>query len=153
MVRYLRREELTLPRYQMQGADKGTVVWKPATHTAVYEMVRNPAYAGAFVYGRKQQKPRQVGRPNGGRVRQAQEAWLKIKQDVYPAYITWEQYQANQEQLKKNRMGFGGMEAGKQGAMREGRALLQGLALCGHCGYQRQVNYKARSHLGAASGG
>jgi DNA invertase Pin-like site-specific DNA recombinase len=146
VLRYLRREELTLPRRQMRGPDKGTVVWKAATYTAVHEIVRNPAYAGAFVYGRKQQEPRRVGGPNSGRERKAQEEWLKIQQDVYPAYITWEQYQANQEQLKKNRMWFRGAEAGAQGAQREGRALLQGLALCGHCGYQRQVNYKKRSH-------
>jgi DNA invertase Pin-like site-specific DNA recombinase len=148
VVRYLRREELTLPRYQMRGPDKGTVVWKPVTHAVVYEIVCNPAYAGAFVYGRKQQDAsrRQVGRPNSGRVRRPQEAWIKIEQNVYPAYITWDQYQANREQLQKNRMWFEGTEPRAQGAEREGRALLQGLAVCGHCGYHRQVSYKPRSH-------
>ena len=87
-----------------------------------------------------------MGRPNSGRVRRLQEAWIKIQQNVYPAYISWEQYQANREQLKKNRMWFEGTELRAQGAEREGRALLQGLAVCGHCGYHRQVNYKARSH-------
>jgi DNA invertase Pin-like site-specific DNA recombinase len=144
VLRYLRREELTLPRRQIRGPDKGRVVWKAATYSAVHEIVRNPAYAGAFVYGRKQQEPRRMA--NSGRVRKAQEEWLRIQQDVYPAYITWEQYQANQEQLRKNRRWSRGTEAGAQGAAREGRALLQGLALCGHCGYQRRVNYKAHSH-------
>jgi DNA invertase Pin-like site-specific DNA recombinase len=144
VLRYLRREELLLPRRQLCGPDKGDVVWKPATASAIYEIVRNPAYAGAFVYGRKQQEPsrRQAERPGSGRLRQPQEAWLQIHHNVYPAYITWEQYQANQARLKENSLLFFGNREGKQGMAREGQALLQGLAICGHCGYHRQVNYK-----------
>jgi DNA invertase Pin-like site-specific DNA recombinase len=148
VLRYWRREELSLARLQMRGPDKGTVMWKPATHTAIYDIVRNPAYAGAFVYGRKQQDPqrRQAGRPGSGRVWQPQAAWSHIQQNVYPAYITWEQYQANQTRLKENAVQFCGTRQQTPGVAREGPALLQGLAVCGHCGYRRQMNYKPHGY-------
>lgn len=145
-LRELRANGIRLPRRQARGPAKGEIVWKEATDSAIYEIVRNPAYAGAFVYGRKQTDPtiRQPGRPASGRQRKSQDDWLQITHDVYPAYISWEQYQANQAQLKENGLRTWKRSATRQGAAREGGALLQGIAICGHCGHHSQVNYRER---------
>ncbi len=143
VLRYLRREGLLLPRRQMCGPERGQIVWKPPTDTAVYEIVRNPAYAGAFVHGRRQHTP---GRPPEVRPRRPQAEWIAIQRDVYPAYITWAQYEANQAQLAQNGRRVGGTEPRAAGVAREGPGLLQGLAVCGHCGYHRRVAYKEGYH-------
>jgi len=144
VVRFLRREHALLPRRQRSGPDKGEIVWKEATYTAVYEIVCNPAYAGAFAYGRTQTVPtqRRAGYPKSGRANQPQEAWRQLKPDVYPAYITWEQYQANQARLHANAVRYFHAADPSPGAAREGTALLQGIAICGQCGHRCQVDYK-----------
>ncbi len=146
VLRELRGNGIRLPRRQARGPEKGEIAWREATDSAIYEIVRNPAYAGAFVYGRKQTDPtlRRPGRSASGRRRKEQEEWLQITHDAYPAYISWEQYQANQAQLKENGLRTWKRSASRQGAAREGNALLQGVAICGHCGHHRQVNYRER---------
>ena len=54
VLRYLRKENILLPRRQTNGAHVGELLWKPPSDAAIYEMLRNPAYAGAFAYGRRQ---------------------------------------------------------------------------------------------------
>jgi hypothetical protein len=55
---------------------------------AVYSILHNPAYAGAFAYGRTAANPdRRPGRSD--RVRLPIEEWATIHQGVYPAYISW----------------------------------------------------------------
>jgi hypothetical protein len=120
------------------------VLWKDASESAVTDMLRNPAYAGAFVYGRRQADPirQQPGRPATGRIRQPMENWLHVQQDVYPAHISWEQYLANQERIRQNGLRFTELREMAQGIEREGPGLLQGLAVCGHCGHRMQTVYK-----------
>lgn len=144
VVRALRREHALLPRRQSSGPDKGEIVWKEATYSAIYEIVCNPAYAGAFAYGRTQTDPtqRRAGHPKSGRANQPQAAWRQLKLDVYPAYIPWAQYQANQARLHANAVQYFHAAASSPGATREGSALLQGIAVCGQCGHRCQVNYK-----------
>jgi DNA invertase Pin-like site-specific DNA recombinase len=144
VLRAMQREHTLLPRRQARGPDKGEIVWKAATHTAIYEIVCNPAYAGAFVYGRSQMDPTQrcAGRPYSGRIDRPQDAWQQCVRDVYPAYISWEQYEANQARMHANAAQYFQTAEATPGAAREGVALLQGIAVCGHCGYHRQVRYK-----------
>ena len=110
----------------------------------MYELLRNPAYAGAFAYGRRGPSPDGRLGPRGRAARRlhtAPEAWAVLHQDVYPAYITWEQYMANQQRLTDN-AARAALRA--RGAPRAGAALLAGLAVCGRCGHQMRVAYKAR---------
>jgi hypothetical protein len=72
--------------------------------------------------------------------------WIHLQVDVYPAYITWEQYLANQERLHQNEMRFASQIEQAQGAARHGMALLQGLAVCGYCGCHMWSGYKHSSH-------
>lgn len=144
VLRYLAREHILLPRHQTAGFYKGQLLWKPPTDAIIYDMIRNPAYAGAFVYGRKPTDPtrRQPGRRATGQVYKPMEEWLHIERDVYPAYISWEQYLANQARLHHNATRFAEKVQQAHGAPRQGAALLQGLATCGRCGHRMHVDYK-----------
>lgn len=148
VLRYLREAQVLLPRHQTAGLHKGELLWKVPSDAAIYDIVRNPAYAGAFAYGRTQSDPtlRQPGRPAVGRVHQPMEAWLHLQQDVYPAYITWAQYLVNQERLHENAMRFDHKLDNAQGTPGRGGALLQGLISCGCCGRRMNVGYKHSSH-------
>ena len=143
VLRYLRQEGLLLPRRQVCGPERGNIVWKPPSDTAIYEIVRNPAYAGAFVYGRRQHVP---GQPPTARQRRPVTEWIEVKHDVYPAYISWAQYEANQAQLARNGQRAWNEGTASGGVPREGPGLLQGLVVCGHCGYHRRVMYKEGYH-------
>jgi DNA invertase Pin-like site-specific DNA recombinase len=145
VLKYLVQHDILLPRRQTAGFHKGELLWKPPSDAALYDILRNPAYAGAFVYGRTQvdharQKP---GHHASGRQKKPMTEWIHIQHDVYPAYITWAQYLANGEQLRTNGVRYTELKAhGAQGAAREGSALLQGLATCGCCGHRMRIAYK-----------
>jgi DNA invertase Pin-like site-specific DNA recombinase len=144
VLRKLQREQILLPRRQVFGIHKGQLLWKPPSSGAIYAIVHNPAYAGAFAYGRRQTDPtrRQLGRPGSGQLHRPMAGWITLQQDVYPAYISWEQYLANQARLQQNATQFRPLAVAGQGAAREGAALLQGLAMCGCCGRHMRVVYK-----------
>jgi len=132
---YMRQADILLPRRQLRGPHAGQVLWKSPTRAAVYAILTNPAYAGAFAYGRTQQVP-QPGRASTRVVRKPMDEWIHLQPDVYPAYITWEQFLANQERLHQNQARFTARAQSARGAPRKGDALLQGLAICGDCGYR-----------------
>ena len=106
-------------------------------------LLKNPAYAGAFAYGRRIADPtRQVpGRPATGRIRQPRDRWLALVKDVYPAYITWEEHERILATIEENRQKMAERLTRKQ-AIRCGAALLTGLVRCGRCGHAMQVIYK-----------
>jgi len=56
----------------------------------------------------------------------------------HPAYVGWEEFVKNQEQLRQN-----WSHGGNQGVPREGRALLQGIVYCGVCGRKMSVQNRA----------
>jgi DNA invertase Pin-like site-specific DNA recombinase len=144
VIRYLRRHKILLPRRQSGGPQAGQLLWKVASEAAVSDMLQNPAYAGAFAHGRRQIDParRQPGRPAAGRVRKPMSEWIHLQHDVYPAYITWEQYLANQERIRQNGLRFVENRQKAQGIVREGPGLLQGMVVCGHCAHHMQTVYK-----------
>lgn len=133
----LREDGLLLPR---RPGRQGRISWAPATYPAVHDFLTNPAYAGAFVFGRTKVEKR-VG--DDGRIvvrtRQvARDEWEVCIPDHHPGFISWERYVTNQEVLRRNwrpPRGEGG------GAAREGSALLQGRLRCGRCGRMMQVGY------------
>ena len=85
---------------------------------------------------------RKPGRPATGLIHRPMDQWLYVKQDAYPAYISWDQYLANQQRLHQNATHFSDKARQAQGAARAGKALLQGLATCGACGGAMRVAYK-----------
>src|SRR5919106_3313808 len=145
LLRFFRDQGLLLPRHQPSGPHAGELLWKRPTASALLEILRNPTYAGAFAYGRKQMDPRlrKPGHPAAGRVRRPQEEWLALHRNVYPAYLSWEEYQANQRRLEDHATRY---SQGHKGVPGKGAALLQGLAVCGQCGYHMHVAYRPQGH-------
>ncbi len=125
-----------LPR---RAVGQRRIRWAPASYVAVHNILTNPAYAGAFVFGRQRQVKRidEHGEVHVGRVDVPIEEWSVCLQDHHPGYVSWDQYLATRQRLRSNvtRRGEGG------GAAREGTALLQGLVRCGRCGRKMQVAY------------
>jgi len=140
---HLVKHQLKLPRRQTSGLYAGDVLWKEPSLAAIYSILKNPAYAGAFAYGRRIADPtRQIpGRPATGRIRQPQSQWLVLLMDIYPAYITWEQHQQIQAKIAENRQTMADRLTRKRG-IRGGAALLTGLVRCGRCGRAMAVHYK-----------
>jgi DNA invertase Pin-like site-specific DNA recombinase len=143
VLRYLAKHGLKLPRRQRAGLYAGELLWKEPSISAVHAILKNPAYAGAFVYGRRRADPTQQrpGRRATGRLRQPRERWLALVHDVYPAYITWAEHEQIQDQIAQNRQKM--MERlTRHQALRQGAALLTGLVRCGICGHTLHVAYK-----------
>jgi hypothetical protein len=104
VMRSLRAAHLPLPARPRVGPAPYEVVWQPARTSAILDILHNPAYAGAYVYGRKQLDParRTPAHPRGGRILQPIDKWDICLHNRYPAYIAWEEFVANQAQLHAN---------------------------------------------------
>src|SRR5256886_2050495 len=122
-----------------EGPGRGELVWRRPNRAGVQNMLRNPAYAGVYAYGRSTTDPRrrQAGRPFTGRVRTAREDWVVFLPGLLPAYISVEQYEKNRQRMEANRSRSQSMGAG-----RGGPALLAGLVACGRCGAKMTVHYQ-----------
>jgi DNA invertase Pin-like site-specific DNA recombinase len=132
------QEKLQVPAKIWGGPRHGQVTWKEPDLSDVIRLLHNPTYAGAYVYGQKEYDSFDRS-PTNGKARvhpRPLEDWTVCLRDVYPAYITWEQFVQNQEILRSNGYGFG-----KRGAARRGKALLQGIVYCGRCGARMSVLY------------
>jgi excisionase family DNA binding protein len=134
----LREDGVLLPR-RANGSQR--ITWAPATYPAVHDLLTNPAYAGAFVFGRTRTEKRVD--PITGTVRSrvrlvSREQWEVLIPDHHPGYINWETYEANAVRLRGN---WRRPRELAGGAVREGRALLQGLLRCGRCGRIMQTGY------------
>ena len=140
VMRYLRRARLLLPVRPLHGPAPHDVVWRPADSARVIHILKNPAYAGAYVYGRRRQDPmrRQPGSSRAGTVAVAPEDWSICLKDAHPAYVDWEEFMANQRQLADNLNRY---DAGRPGAPRKGGALLQGIVSCGRCSRRMCLRY------------
>lgn len=143
VLAYLRKNKVLLPRRQTYGPQLSEIVWKPASQAAILSILHNPAYAGAFVFGKTYRDPRRIkpGRKDTGVVRRPLADWQNVHQGIYPAYISWEQFLKNQDQLHQNTVRFDRASLKAGGPCRNGSALLQGLAICGDCGYHMMVAY------------
>ncbi len=144
VLRYCKQHQILLPRRQTSGLHKGQILWKKPSEPAIRAILTNPAYAGAFVHGRRSSDPthQKPGQPATRTVRQPMSEWQCIIHDKYPAYISWEQYLANRARLSDNARRYTDQTERGRGAPREGAALLSGLATCGHCGHLMYVTYR-----------
>lgn len=141
---YFKRHDILLPRRQTSGFLKGELLWRKPSAAAIYEILTNPAYAGAFAYGRRPKDPRRriPGRHSTGVVRKPMGEWVCVRKDAYPAYISWDQYLANQARMRDNALRYQSLTGSARGCPREGAAILQGLATCGECGHLMKATYK-----------
>ncbi len=146
VLRYCKQQGILLPRRHGSGVGPDNVRWRRPSEATIRALLTNPAYAGAFVHGRRTSDPRRQspGRRTPVMVRRPMAEWQCIIQDAYPAYISWTQYLANQARLRDNTPRYMESTDKGRGAPREGAALLQGLVTCGLCGHRMYVAYRRR---------
>jgi DNA invertase Pin-like site-specific DNA recombinase len=139
VLRYLRKAALSLPMRPLLGPAPHETVWREATDARVRSILKNPAYAGAYVYGRRCAAPERRG-PNALHPTKAvpPDEWEVCIRDAHPGYIGWEEFMSNRERLADNCARF---RDGRRGIPRRGKALLQGIVKCGRCGRRMMLNY------------
>jgi DNA invertase Pin-like site-specific DNA recombinase len=136
--RYFLEHSLLMPRYGQSGLDYGQLHWVRPSYQMIQQVLTNPAYAGLFVYGRRVRQTQPGDPPRTLLHRLEQEEWEIVVPNVYPAYLSEEQYAANRAALRRNLYNFAQR---RPGAPRAGAALLQGLLLCGRCGRRMSITY------------
>lgn len=141
VVRRWAMEGLLFPKRAYGGAWDGKLEWGHPQHGRILALLKNPCYAGTYVFGRYQYR-RQItpdGEVHQHMQRMPMEEWRVNIPAHHVGYITWEQYLENQERLAKNRTN--GHSTVPTGPAREGLALLHGMLLCGKCGRALTVRY------------
>jgi DNA invertase Pin-like site-specific DNA recombinase len=133
---------IRFPRRIRKGVNKGELHWVQAAHSRILQVLHNPRYAGAFVYGRVRTRLLPDGKHSTTKVPRSE--WQFVIPNVHVGYITWEQFEGNQKRLAENALGVGG--ARKAGPAREGPALLQGRVICGVCGERMTIHYGMAYH-------
>jgi hypothetical protein len=136
VLRFLNTNELLLPRRD----NFGDVLWKRPTIETITSILKNPAYAGAFVYGRNSHTTARGPEGNVVRVKRLpMEEWRILLKDKYPAYVEWEAFERIQQMLKDNHAEY--ERNMTRGVPRAGKALLAGLLYCGECAHKMMVRY------------
>src|ERR1700693_4937919 len=138
---WFRSEGLSFP---LRSNMKSEIRWVAPTYTAIHHVLTNPVYAGAYAYG-KSRHERYVDEQ--GRLRRRSRhlpmaEWSVLLPEHHPGYLDWATFQANQTRIDAN-VHPQPHQAG--GAVREGAALLQGLATCGKCGRRLHTHYAGRN--------
>jgi DNA invertase Pin-like site-specific DNA recombinase len=125
------------PQRAWGGAWAGRLRWGRLTHTRVLQALRNPAYAGAYAYGRTFDRRRVTpdGEVRVARRKRARSDWLVVIHDHHEGYITWQQFLDNEAKLAANHTHAGARP------VREGLALCQGILFCGGCGRHMSPRY------------
>ena len=137
VVRYFQQQQVAWPQRVIKGLRAGVLVFGELERHRVLDILHNPRYAGAYVYGRTRQ--RKVCLTGQARYRRLpRDEWRVFLPDAHAGYISWEQFEANQETLRASTQRSG---ADHRSAPREGVALLQGLVICGRCGGRMTVRY------------
>jgi len=141
VVQDFAKRALRFPKRAYGGAWNGKLVWGRLTHTRVLCMLKNPSYAGVYVFGRYQyhQQISTTGEIQKKMRAVAMPDWRVQLRQHHDGYISWDEFLENGKRLEKNRTN--GEATMLSGPAREGLALLQGLLLCGNCGHAITVRY------------
>ena len=142
VVRHFAAEGVLFPRRLATGPRAGEVVFVPLEHSRVLQLLHNPRYTGAYVYGRTRQRKVVTGASTRYR-RLPREEWKVFIPNAHPGYISWEEFESNQAKLRANAAGYGWDR--RKSPPREGVALLQGMVVCGRCGRRMRVRYHTRN--------
>jgi DNA invertase Pin-like site-specific DNA recombinase len=141
VVQYFAKNALKFPRRAYGGLWKGKLVWGTLVHGRTSAILKNPSYAGTYVYGRYKYKKHIL---DNGTIRSAMHVmpmsqWEVSIKSHHDAYISWETYLENQKKLQQNRTNTA--DTMLPGPSREGLALLQGILICGVCGHRLYLRY------------
>jgi len=142
---WFRSENLSFPQHPLGMvptlANCQQLRWVTPTYIAIDNVLRNPVYAGAYVYGKTRNE---CYVDEDGVVRKRvrhlpREEWSVFLPGHHQGFIDWATFEANQVRLQSN-IRAELHQAGR--ALREGSALLQGLAVCGNCGRRLRIAYQ-----------
>jgi hypothetical protein len=136
VLEFLHTHDLRLPRRDRFG----DVIWKRPTIGALLALLKNPAYAGAFVYGRTRTSTIGPLPTDKTCKRLPLDEWKIRINDIYPAYVPWETFERVQAMLRDNHADY--VRHQSRGIPRTGAALLHGITYCGECGHKLLVQYK-----------
>jgi DNA invertase Pin-like site-specific DNA recombinase/predicted DNA-binding transcriptional regulator AlpA len=129
--------------FPLQSNSFPDIQFATPTYSRIHNVLANPVYAGAYVYGKTRQE--RFVDPNGRlqkRIRRLPRSqWAVLLQDHHKGFIDWATYTMNQCRIASNTHPAPHQATG---AIREGAALLQGLATCGRCGRRLMVYYQGR---------
>ena len=141
VFRYLLEHNIKIGVRPHDGPNPGVLTWRRPSRTTIFNILRHPMYSGTYVYGRCPiDHKRRVNRNNKqARKWVPRDEWKVMIHDRVPAYITWDQYEANLERMHQNASRWCSL-----GSPRQGAALLGGLAVCGHCGHRFSVLYSKK---------
>ncbi len=138
---------LKFPKRAYGGVWKGKLIWGRLTYERVHGILKNPSYAGVYVYGRY--KYRKILSTDGGICSKIESVpmsrWQVTIKDHHEGYISWDQFLHNNMILQQNQTN--GIETMLPSAAREGIALLQGMLICGICGRRLTVRYQGNGGL------
>ena len=136
VLQHLVRNGIQMPNRERSGPTKGNLEWVRPNRVTLSNILRNPIYAGAYVYGRRPTDPKKKkpGRPSTGKTVAKFGEWEVLLKDRLPAYITWDQFEKNSRQLEANTVQGTGVP-------RNGPSLLSGLLICGRCGMRMSTQY------------
>ncbi len=140
-VKHFRDHDLLFPRRMCAGVHQGEVIWRPLELRQVVSVLHNPRYAGAYAFGRHRSKKLPDGRTKCELA--PRDEWHALILDAHPGYITWDEYERNEQRLQDSAKSYGAHR--RHGPPREGPALLQGRAICGLCGCRMAVRYHRRA--------
>src|SRR5580692_10083573 len=135
---WFRDHDVELPANPIHGT---RLVWKIPSQSLVADILRNPFYAGAYVWGRRPMETSLVE----GRLKKRQGAYRRPQEcrvfiaGHHPGYIDWATYEENQRMTHRNSVNWESDETTV--AIRAGQGLLVGLLRCGHCGRKLHVRY------------
>lgn len=136
---WLCQERVDIPA-QTYGPTGRSVIWRTPSYRAVYHILTNPVYGGAYVRGRTASKARiEDGRKRVVKSRvHSYDQWEVLIPNHHPHYIPWEEYLRNRAAIADNANMMGRFV---RGSVRKGRGLLAGLIRCGVCGHKMGVAY------------
>ena len=135
------KDDMKFPFRSYCDPNKGDLQWQRLTYSRAQLILKNPRYAGAYYYGRRQSRKNVDGSTTYFQV--PQDEWIVLIKDAHPAYITWQQYEDNMRRIRANAIAYNNID--RKTPPREGPCLLQGLAVCGECGQRMTIRYKYRS--------
>ncbi|AYG66131.1 MULTISPECIES: recombinase family protein [unclassified Rhizobium] len=136
---WLRSADIKMP-VVLRNVEVRKLVWKAPAYHSVMQILHNPLYAGAYVFGRRAQRTLIIDgrarKANG--LRKPRDEWSVLLRDNHQGYITWREYEENQKLLTENAHMKRNCD---RKSARGGRALLTGLIRCGRCGRMMRVFY------------
>ncbi|MFC1611815.1 recombinase family protein, partial [Myxococcota bacterium] len=147
VVRYFAQNELKFPKRAYGGAWDGKLIWGNLVHGRIRDVLRNPAYAGIYVYGRYgcEKTITEEGKIKTKIHEKPMDEWDVLIKDHHEAYVSWDDFVEHRAMLARNQTNR--KEQRLPGPAREGLALLQGLLLCADCGRKISVRYKGNGGI------